>query len=269
MLLNATDIPPLDQSVSDPFARHGSQFKSASIELARVTKRRTNLENAFTTWYKQDDTMVPNIKLLYIKGLSRIIHICSTLLLDPSVCTRIVSENFEKDFLKKYQQFVTQSTLRFTPIMVSYQRVSPPFTQHQISFQRALPGGILILEITAKDNIFTANLCSLEKSRVGAHSDHGISSKIFSEECVRMKDAIHVHSFSYDFHLRYFHSLFTKRTNLPKGVNAASLLYSFYNRFQQPPKYIQTRLFHGKIIFLVKLSCWCSTNNPSTTLLPF
>ena len=61
-----------------------------------------------------------------------------------------------------------------------------------------------------------------------------------------MKDYIHVHSFTYDFHIRTILSIIQKRTRIDGTLNLHHLLDRFCRHYQNPPHYIRNRICKGE-----------------------
>ena len=85
--------------------------------------------------------------------------------------------------------------------------------------QKSLLGGILIFEIGVCEPFFYTKLHALEASRIQLKSNQQLTGKnfvsSFIDECDRIKVLIHLHSFTYDYHLRTIQThLAQKHTHL-------------------------------------------------------
>ena len=60
-----------------------------------------------------------------------------------------------------------------------------------------------------------------------------------------MKDFIHVHSFTYDFHIRMVLNIIRGRTKFHGNLNLRDLLDQFWQRYQHPPNFIRNRICRG------------------------
>ncbi|KAG8132270.1 hypothetical protein E2320_010139 [Naja naja] len=81
---------------------------------------------------------------------------------------------------------------------------NPPVTAYHL--QRALPGGIVLMELAFQGCYFCVKQYALECSRIPmGQTVNSQLSMLFTEECDKVRDLMHVHSFSYDFHLRIVH----------------------------------------------------------------
>ncbi|KAG0049746.1 KICSTOR complex protein szt2 [Gryganskiella cystojenkinii] len=80
------------------------------------------------------------------------------------------------------------------------------------------------------------------------------SLRVYTEQCARFKDRIHVNSFVYDFHLRYIHRILVESSKLSTGTSPTSLPFSFdlldvLHQFLQyhsrPAAYARNRVYRG------------------------
>ncbi|KAF9926608.1 KICSTOR complex protein szt2 [Linnemannia zychae] len=91
------------------------------------------------------------------------------------------------------------------------------------------------------------------------------SLRVFTEQCARFKDRIHVNSFVYDFHLRYIHRILmesskipvvhpsndsmkatsTKLTTLPFSFDLMDVLHQFLQYHSRPAAYARNRVYRG------------------------
>lgn len=250
--LDAVNVPTLPPS-GNPVLRHGKQLEAIAIDTFKADQRSKTLDKAFNAWYqgKEDAHMpLPSRRLDAVKDLSRLLHLCSTPTLDQSMEDCMFVGEFKEAFMAKYIRFL-ETQLSFVRIVESgFVRDPQHPNQSQCTMQRALVGGILLTELTSDQNTFTIRMFSLERSRVAAYQrdsrDLSGISGMFPEECARLKDATHLHSFSYDFHVRFLHSIFTGTTTAPMGLDAMAFLCNFYEGNQRPSKYIRTRLLHSE-----------------------
>ncbi|XP_069378746.1 KICSTOR complex protein SZT2 isoform X8 [Paralichthys olivaceus] len=135
--------------------------------------------------------------------------------------------------------------------------------------QRALPGGIVLMELAFQGCYFCVKQYALECSRIPmgqtVNSQGSILNKprckpfpdatpvsdcalsmLFTEECDKVRDLMHVHSFSYDFHLRVVHQyLVGCHMTLRQGYQ----LTDFLDDFNHPdiPKFGRNHVVQGSI----------------------
>ncbi|XP_051562300.1 KICSTOR complex protein SZT2-like isoform X5 [Myxocyprinus asiaticus] len=144
--------------------------------------------------------------------------------------------------------------------------------------QRALPGGIVLMELAFQGCYFCVKQFALECSRIPmgqtvnsqSHltlsfhqgsllnkspskpfpetptgSDSALS-MLFTEECDKVRDLMHVHSFSYDFHLRVVHQyLLGCHMTLRQGYQLTSFLEDFIAHHPDIPKFGRNHVFQG------------------------
>lgn len=71
---------------------------------------------------------------------------------------------------------------------------------------------------------------------------------LFTEECDKVRDLMHVHSFSYDFHLRVVHQyLLGSSMSLRQGYDLASFLQLFISQHPDIPKYGRNHVYQGML----------------------
>lgn len=72
-------------------------------------------------------------------------------------------------------------------------------------------------------------------------------SMLFTEECDKVRDLMHVHSFSYDFHLRIVHQyLLGSHMTLRQGYHLTSFLEDFIAHHTDIPKFGRNHVFQGE-----------------------
>uniref|UniRef100_A0A4W3GX49 SZT2 subunit of KICSTOR complex n=1 Tax=Callorhinchus milii TaxID=7868 RepID=A0A4W3GX49_CALMI len=115
--------------------------------------------------------------------------------------------------------------------------------------QRALPGGIVLMELAFQGCYFCVKQYALECSRIPmGQSVNSQLSMLFTEECDKVRDLMHVHSFSYDFHLRIIHQyLVGRQMTLRQGYHLTSFLEDFICHHPDIPKYGRNHIFEGNI----------------------
>lgn len=69
---------------------------------------------------------------------------------------------------------------------------------------------------------------------------------LFTEECDKVRDLMHVHSFSYDFHLRVVHQYLEGcHTILRSGYQLTDFLDDFIANHPDIPKFGRNHVFQG------------------------
>ncbi|XP_075472186.1 KICSTOR complex protein SZT2 isoform X4 [Ascaphus truei] len=115
--------------------------------------------------------------------------------------------------------------------------------------QRALPGGIVLMELSFQGCYFCVKQYALECSRIPmGQSVNSQLSMLFTEECDKVRDLMHVHSFSYDFHLRVLHQyLLGSNMSLRQGYDLSSFLQLFISQHPDIPKYGRNHVHQGML----------------------
>ncbi|XP_068095547.1 KICSTOR complex protein SZT2 isoform X3 [Hyperolius riggenbachi] len=135
--------------------------------------------------------------------------------------------------------------------------------------QRALPGGIVLMELLFQGCYFCVKQYALECSRIpmgqSVNSQGVLSvraqcrnsperasesalSMLFTEECDKVRDLMHVHSFSYDFHLRVVHQyLLGSNMSLRQGYDLTTFLQLFISQHPDIPKYGRNHVHQGML----------------------
>ncbi|KAM6963146.1 KICSTOR complex protein SZT2 [Aplochiton taeniatus] len=135
--------------------------------------------------------------------------------------------------------------------------------------QRALPAGIILMELAFQGCYFCVKQYALESSRIPVgqtvNSQAPLLTKLrckpfpdstpltdtalsmlFTEECDKVRDLMHVHSFSYDFHLRVVHQyLLGSHMTLRQGYQLTSFLDDFITQHPDIPKFGRNHVFQG------------------------
>ncbi|XP_028589593.2 KICSTOR complex protein SZT2 isoform X5 [Podarcis muralis] len=124
---------------------------------------------------------------------------------------------------------------------------SPPVTTYHL--QRALPGGIVLMELAFQGCYFCVKQYALECSRIPmGQTVNSQLSMLFTEECDKVRDLMHVHSFSYDFHLRIVHQyLLGSHMALRQGYHLTSFLEDFIAQHPDIPKFGRNHIFQGAL----------------------
>ncbi|XP_030063288.1 KICSTOR complex protein SZT2 isoform X2 [Microcaecilia unicolor] len=143
--------------------------------------------------------------------------------------------------------------------------------------QRALPGGIILIELAFQGFYFCVKQYALECSRIpmgqsvnsqGSLMTRTLNKKftetssisesalsmLFTEECDKVRDLMHVHSFSYDFHLRIVHQyLLGSHMSLRQGYHLTSFLDDFIAHHPDIPKFGRNHVFQGMLVLATNM----------------
>lgn len=72
--------------------------------------------------------------------------------------------------------------------------------------------------------------------------------KLFTEECGKFKQHIHVNSFVYDFHLRYIQHTLDSHQSAPLSLNLLQVIQAFVQSHASPASYSRNRIYQDKYI---------------------
>ncbi|XP_065174799.1 KICSTOR complex protein SZT2-like [Sycon ciliatum] len=117
-----------------------------------------------------------------------------------------------------------------------------------ICLQKTTAGGIIMIELCCKTGHFVVKLYALEGSIIQPQlTSNEQLSTLFMQECSRMKDFIHVHSFTYDIHLRLAMQLLKEETSiLPREYDVVDMLGDFI-ALRKQPTFCQNRIMQDEI----------------------
>ncbi|XP_044093951.1 KICSTOR complex protein SZT2 isoform X2 [Neovison vison] len=123
---------------------------------------------------------------------------------------------------------------------------SPVTTYH---LQRALPGGIILMELAFQGCYFCVKQFALECSRIPmGQAVNSQLSMLFTEECDKVRDLMHVHSFSYDFHLRLVHQhVLGAHLVLRHGYHLTTFLRHFLAHHPDGPHFGRNHIYQGTL----------------------
>ncbi|XP_037683406.1 KICSTOR complex protein SZT2 isoform X4 [Choloepus didactylus] len=115
--------------------------------------------------------------------------------------------------------------------------------------QRALPGGIILMELTFQGCYFCVKQFALECSRIPmGQAVNSQLSMLFTEECDKVRDLMHVHSFSYDFHLRLVHQhVLGAHLVLRHGYHLTTFLRHFLAHHPDGPHFGRNHIYQGTL----------------------
>ncbi|XP_075411097.1 KICSTOR complex protein SZT2 isoform X3 [Tenrec ecaudatus] len=129
---------------------------------------------------------------------------------------------------------------------------SPKGTGHTVTtyhLQRALPGGIILMELAFQGCYFCVKQFALECSRIPmGQAVNSQLSMLFTEECDKVRDLMHVHSFSYDFHLRLVHQhVLGAHLALRHGYHLTTFLRHFLAHHPDGPHFGRNHIYQGTL----------------------
>ncbi|XP_052774284.1 KICSTOR complex protein SZT2-like isoform X2 [Mya arenaria] len=134
------------------------------------------------------------------------------------------------------------------------------------NLQKTVSGGILLIEISFRNEYFCVRLYTCEHTKLGitvnqqkSEADNLSSNKdlklLFVDECEKCKDLIHVHSFAHDFHLRCIQSYISGHQDLfKKGYYLSGLLNDFIKVYPYAPSFSRN-FMQREVISIPDPSC--------------
>lgn len=128
---------------------------------------------------------------------------------------------------------------------------------------KSLQGGSIMCEVRLQGMFVCVTLYTLNrrygKVKVAAPGfataeANKQSLRVFTEQCARFKDKIHVNSFVYDFHLRYIHRILMESakvgqesadSTLPFSFDLMDVMHQFLQYHSRPAAYSRNRVYRG------------------------
>ncbi|XP_052100492.1 KICSTOR complex protein SZT2-like isoform X3 [Mytilus californianus] len=121
--------------------------------------------------------------------------------------------------------------------------------------QKTMSGGIMLMELSFREQYFCVKLFVCESSRLGTpvnqhDTQHQLFLKVlFVDECEKCKDLIHVHSFAHDFHLRSIQSCISGKGMYKNFYHMTGFLSDFSLVYPYPPAFSRNFLLTDYITF--------------------
>ncbi|KAL4236752.1 KICSTOR complex protein szt2 [Mactra antiquata] len=134
------------------------------------------------------------------------------------------------------------------------------------NLQKTVSGGVLLIEISFRDEYFCVKLFTCDHSKLGITVNQQKSEiedipmtqelkLLFVDECEKCKQVIHVHSFAHDFHLRSIQSYISGENKVFKqGYYLAGLLNDFVKVYAYAPSFSRNFL-QREVISIPEPSC--------------
>uniref|UniRef100_T1IR37 A-kinase anchor protein 2 C-terminal domain-containing protein n=1 Tax=Strigamia maritima TaxID=126957 RepID=T1IR37_STRMM len=117
--------------------------------------------------------------------------------------------------------------------------------------QKSLIGGsIIILELSISEPYFSVWMYCLEARRIYPDRTKNLQfTSTFVDECDKLKTLIHLHSFTYDYHLRSIHAYISGRQFIfRQGYHLTSFLEDFVRYYQKSPNFSWNLVSQGILI---------------------
>ncbi|XP_076387408.1 KICSTOR complex protein SZT2 isoform X2 [Megachile rotundata] len=150
--------------------------------------------------------------------------------------------------LSEYKQYL--QILGFSPVQVeSVDKSSDKQVQQQSYYlKKSMLGGVLLFEIHLSQPFFIVKLHIIECSRFQTKTSTALINQFmlsFVDVCDKIKINMHLHSFTYDFHLRCIHSYIagTGPWSLQQGYHLIHFLDDFNKYYSKAPNYARNLIY--------------------------
>ncbi|XP_032678990.1 KICSTOR complex protein SZT2-like [Odontomachus brunneus] len=157
-----------------------------------------------------------------------------------------------KSMLTEYKQYL--QILGFNPIQVeSPHKTDEEHAQQQSYYlKKSMLGGVLLFEIHLSQPFFIVKLSIIECNRLQTKTSSGMVNQFvlsFVDACDKIKINMHLHSFTYDFHLRCIHSYIagTGPWSLQQGYHLTRFLDDFIKYYSKAPNYARNLIYSDVI----------------------
>ncbi|XP_014480858.1 PREDICTED: protein SZT2-like [Dinoponera quadriceps] len=157
-----------------------------------------------------------------------------------------------KSMLSEYKQYL--QILGFNPIQVESPHKTDEEQAQQQSYylKKSMLGGVLLFEIHLSQPFFIVKLSIIECNRLQTKTSSGMVNQFvlsFVDACDKIKISMHLHSFTYDFHLRCIHSYIagTGPWSLQQGYHLTHFLDDFLKYYSKAPNYARNLIYSDVI----------------------
>ncbi|XP_076162167.1 KICSTOR complex protein SZT2 isoform X3 [Ptiloglossa arizonensis] len=158
----------------------------------------------------------------------------------------------------EYKQYL--ETLGFNQVQVEpIDRSSKGQTQQESYYlKKSMLGGVLLFEIYLSQPFFIVKLHIIECSRLQTKTNSALVNQFllsFVDACDKIKISMHLHSFTYDFHLRCIHSYIAGNGpwSLQQGYHLIHFLDDFNKYYSKAPNYA-INLIYSDIVTIRNLT---------------
>ncbi|KYN29036.1 Protein SZT2, partial [Trachymyrmex cornetzi] len=157
-----------------------------------------------------------------------------------------------KSMLSEYRQYL--QILGFNPIQVeSPHKTNEEHAQQQSYYlKKSMLGGILLFEVHLSQPFFIVKLRIIECNRLQTKTSSGMMNQFvlsFVDVCDKIQINMHLHSFTYDFHLRCIHSYIagTGLWSLQQGYHLTHFMDDFIKYYSKAPNYARNLIYSDMI----------------------
>ncbi|KAH0819001.1 hypothetical protein GEV33_003789 [Tenebrio molitor] len=274
----------LKYKTNDPVGDFTVEMQEMKIAEKKSRDEMKKLHSMYQS--RTSTTTVPQIFLLMQN--SRIIHYCHTPLLflpewrlksaatrDHTLCSpthRTQRNALEKDswhtelcygFFCEYRRYL--QTLGFMPLQLDnsdkklgiWARDNSSYN-YVFYIQKTIMGGILIFTVEFNEPFFTTKLHAIECNRLQTITSRASINRFtlcFLDECDRVKILMHLHSFTYDYHLRCIYNYISNNAGVNKvcdRYNVTQFFDDFMKYYNKAPNFARN-LIHADTITIKNL----------------
>ncbi|XP_046747125.1 KICSTOR complex protein SZT2-like [Diprion similis] len=154
--------------------------------------------------------------------------------------------------LMEYKQYL--QTLGFNSVRVeSSKKVKQGQNLHHTCYlQKSMLGGVLLFEVLMREPYFIAKVRVIECSRLQTKSSSALVNQFmlsFVDACDKVKIDMHLHSFTYDFHLRCIHSYIAGNGlwSLREDYDLTHFLDDFMKYYSKAPNYARNLVYSDTV----------------------
>lgn len=154
--------------------------------------------------------------------------------------------------LSEYKQYL--QLLGFLPVQIDEDGKTNPEDPHQACYlKKPMLGGILVFQIDLAEPFFNVKLHIIECNRLQTKSSTGSVHQFmmsFVDAVDKIKINMHLHSFTYDFHLRCIHSYIagTGQWSLQQGYHLTQFLDDFIKYYSKAPNFARNLVYSDVVI---------------------
>ncbi|KAH0546460.1 KICSTOR complex protein SZT2-like isoform X1 [Cotesia glomerata] len=171
-----------------------------------------------------------------------------------------------RSMMFEYNQYLQDLGFNLVEIDSSSHKNSIEESNHlkkKCYLKKSMLGGILLFELCLEEPFFTAKLHVIECNRLQNKSGASLVNQFilsFVDNCEKVKINMHLHSFTYDFHLRCIHSYISGigQWSLIQGYHLTHFLDDFIKYYSKAPNFARN-LVYSDVITVNNLTTPAST----------
>ncbi|XP_026671200.1 KICSTOR complex protein SZT2-like [Ceratina calcarata] len=153
-----------------------------------------------------------------------------------------------ESMLKEYREYL--HFLGFCSVDVEMKNSEGQAQQQSYYLKKLMLGGVLLFEIQLSEPFFIVKLNIIECSRLQTKTTSASVNQFmlsFVDACDKIKINMHLHSFTYDFHLRCIHSYIARSGSMEQGYHLINFLDDFNKYYSKAPNYARNLIYSDTI----------------------